>query len=81
MTLHLVDQVPDRLLDVPARSVAKVLPSPTLIPLEGQPHPRWKVCGACPDLGDALEVAAHFCPGAPSASGGVRSTTTSIHFV
>ena len=39
MTLHVVDQVPDRLLDVPARSVAEVLPSPTLIPLEGQRRP------------------------------------------
>ena len=27
MTLHVVDEVPDRLLDVPARSVAEVLPS------------------------------------------------------
>jgi|GEM_PF-3845274 len=39
MTLHVLDRVPDRLLDLPARSVAEVLPGLTLIHLEGQRRP------------------------------------------
>jgi hypothetical protein len=68
MTLHVLDQVPDRLLDV--------------IHLEGQRRPALEgLWSSVPTSVMLLRSPLHFCPGAPSASGGVRSTTTSIHFV